>query len=71
MYRKLIGELTFCLLLGHFDNKLVGMAYAYHDRERNDVRKFVIVHVGTYKTEDLKEFIISVSNFIFRKDPCD
>ena len=54
MYRKLIGELTFCLLLGHFDNKLVGMAYAYHDRERNDVRKFVIVHVGTYKTEDLK-----------------
>lgn len=47
------------------------MAYAYHDRTRSDVRKFVIVHVGTYKTEDLREFIINASNFIFRKDPCD
>ena len=30
-----------------------------------------IVHIGTYKNEDLKEFIIYVSNYIFRKDPCD
>lgn len=49
----------------------MGMAYAYHDRSRSDIRKFIIIHVGTYKTEDLKEFIINVSNFIFRKDPCD
>ena len=71
LFRKLIGELTFCLLLGHHDNKLVGMSFAYHDRNRSDIRKFVIVHIGTYKNEDLKEFILSVSNYIFKKDPCD
>jgi len=27
--------------------------------------------MSTYQTEDLKDFIISVSNFIFRKDPVD
>jgi len=47
------------------------MALAYHDRSRFDLRKFTIVHQATYKSEDLKDFILSVSNFIFRKDPCD
>ena len=47
------------------------MAYAYHDRNRSDIRKFVIVHIGTYKNEDLKEFILSISNYIFKKDPTD
>lgn len=27
--------------------------------------------MATYKEEDLKDFILSVSNYIFRKDPCD
>lgn len=30
------------------------MAFAYHDRSRSDIRKFVIIHIGTYNTEDLK-----------------
>lgn len=47
------------------------MAFAYHDRDRSDIRKFVLVHIGTYKNEDLKDFILSVSNYIFKKDPCD
>ena len=47
------------------------MAFAYHDRNRSDLRKFVLVHVGTYKNDDLKEFILSVTNYIFKKDPCD
>ena len=47
------------------------MAYAYHDRNRSDIRKFVIVHAGTYKNENLNEFILSISNYIFKKDPCD
>lgn len=71
LFRKLIGELTFCLILGHFENKLVGMAFAYHDRNRSDIRKFVIVHAGSYNNEDLRDFLLSVSNYIFRKDPCD
>ena len=49
-----MGELTFCLLLGHHDKKLGGMAFAYHDRTKSDSRKFVIVHVATYKTVELK-----------------
>jgi hypothetical protein len=40
--------------LGNFENKLIGMAFAYHDRSKSDIRKFVIVHIGTYKTEDLQ-----------------
>ena len=47
------------------------MAFAYHDRTRSDCRKFSIVHVGTYKTENLKDFIISATNYIYRKDPAD
>ena len=47
------------------------MAYAYHDRTRSDSRKFTIVHAGTYKTQDLKDFMLSVTNYIFRKDPAD
>lgn len=63
--------MTFCLLLGYYENKLIGMAIAYHDRSRSDIRKFIIVHMGTYKTEDLKDFILSATNYIFKKDPCD
>lgn len=47
------------------------MAYAYHDRSHSDIRKFVIVHIGTYKTDYLREFILNVGNYIFKKDPCD
>jgi hypothetical protein len=50
---------------------VVGLALAYHDRNRSDVRKFSIIHIATYLAEDLKEFILSCTNFIFRKDPCD
>ena len=71
LYRKLIGELTFCLLVGQFEGRVVGQALAYHDRARSDLRKFTIVHMATYKDEDLKDFILSISNYIFRKDPCD
>lgn len=59
------------MLLGHHEGKLIGMALAYHDRTRSDIRKFIIVHFGTYKTDDLKEFLLSVTNYIFKKDPCD
>lgn len=58
-------------MLGEQEGKVIGMAFAYHDRSRSDIRKFIIVHVGTYKDQDLKEFILSTSNFIFKKDPCD
>ena len=49
----------------------MGLAFVYHDRSRSDLRKMSIIHIGTYKNEDIKEFIIHVSNYIFRKDPCD
>lgn len=71
LYRKLIGELTFCLLVGQLEGRVVGMALAYHDRSRQDIRKFTIIHMATYKNEDHKDFILSCTNFIFRKDPTD
>ena len=71
LYRKLIGELTFCLLIGQHEGRIVGQAIAYHDRNRSDLRKFTIVHMATYKDENLRDFILSVTNYIFRKDPCD
>lgn len=58
-------------MLGTYESKLIGMAYAYHDRNRSDLRKFVIVHAGTYNREHLKDFLLSATNYIFRKDPCD
>jgi hypothetical protein len=50
---------------------VVGLALAYHDRTRADSRKFTLVHAATYKNEDLRDFLLSISNFIFRKDPAD
>ena len=47
------------------------MALAYHDRNRADLRKFSIVHIATYRQEDLQPFVLSVTGFIFRKDPAD
>lgn len=47
------------------------MALAYHDRTRSDLRKFTIVHMGTYKDDDFKDFVLSITNYIFKKDPCD
>lgn len=49
----------------------MGMALAYHDRTRQDIRKFTLIHLATYKSEDLRDFILSTTNFIFRKDPVD
>ena len=71
LYRKLIGELTFCLLIGQLEGRVVGLALAYHDRARQDVRKFIIIHLATYKNEDLRDFVLSTTNYIFRKDPTD
>jgi len=58
-------------LVGQLEGRVVGLALAYHDRNRQDIRKFTIIHLATYKNEDLKEFIISCTNYIFRKDPAD
>jgi hypothetical protein len=71
LYRKLVGELTFCLMIGQFEGRVIGLALAYHDRNRQDVRKFTIIHLATYRSDDLKDFILSCTNFIFRKDPAD
>lgn len=49
LYRKLIGELTFCLLVAQHEGRVIGQALAYHDRTRSDIRKFNIIHLGTYK----------------------
>jgi hypothetical protein len=67
----LIGELTFCLLIGQHENRVIGQAIAYHDRNRSDLRKFTIVHMATYNDDYLRDFILSATNYIFRKDPCD
>ena len=32
----------------------MGLALTYHDRNRSDLRKLIIVHIGCYKNEDLK-----------------
>ena len=71
LYRKLVSELTFSMLLVNFENKLVGMAFAFHDRDRADTRKFVLAHIGSYDNKNLKEMIVAVSDYIFLKDPCD
>ena len=55
----------------NFENKLVGMAFAFHDRDRADTRKFVLAHIGSYDNKNLKEMIVAVSDYIFLKDPCD
>lgn len=47
------------------------MAFAYHDRNKTDLRKFTLVHISSYHDEQLKDFIISTVNYIFKKDPCD
>ena len=49
LYRKLIGELTFCLLVAQHEGRVIGQALAYNDRTRSDIRKFNIIHLGTYK----------------------
>jgi hypothetical protein len=59
------------MLLGYEGNILVGLALAYHDRSKTDTRKFNIVHISTYQNENLKDFIISSINYIFKKDPTD
>lgn len=59
------------MLLGYEKNIPVGMALAFHDRNKTDVRKFQIVHISTYQNEDLKDFIVSCVNYIFKKDPTD
>jgi hypothetical protein len=59
------------LLVGQNEGRVIGLALAYHDRSRQDLRKFIIIHMATYKNEDLKDFILSSTNFIFRKDPVD
>ena len=71
LFRKLINELTFCMLLGYEKDMVVGIALAFHDRSKTDVRKFQIVHISTYQNEDLKDFLISCVNYIFKKDPTD
>ena len=70
LYRKLVNELSFSMLLGNYLKKQMGIALVFHDRNKVDLRRMSIVHIGTYKTEDLQEFIVTVANFIFRKDPC-
>lgn len=57
--------------MGQLEGRVVGLALAYHDRARQDVRKFTIIHLATYKNEDLRDFILSTTNYIFRKDPTD
>ncbi len=59
------------MLLGYEKNVLVGLALAFHDRNKTDGRKFTIVHFSTYHNEDLKDFLTSCVNYIFKKDPTD
>jgi hypothetical protein len=57
--------------VGQFEGCVVGLALAYHDRSRQDVRKFTLIHLATYRADDLRDFILSTTNYIFRKDPVD
>ena len=59
------------MLLASYENRLVGMAFVFHDRDRAECRKFVIAHIGAYDNNNLKDLIISVTDYIFLKDPCD
>lgn len=47
------------------------MSLAFHDRNKTDSRKFTIIHFSTYHNEDLKDFLTSCINYIFKKDPAD
>jgi hypothetical protein len=59
------------MLLGYEKDIVVGLALAFHDRNKTDSRKFTIIHFSTYKTHDLKDFLTSCVNYIFKKDPAD
>jgi hypothetical protein len=59
------------MLLGYDKNIVVGIAFAFHDRNKTDTRKFQIVHFSTYQSDHLKDFLISCVNYIFKKDPTD
>jgi len=71
LYRKLINEVTFSTMIGLEDGKQIGMCIAYHDRNKQESRKFVIAHIGTYFTDKLFDFCIAMCHYILRKDPCD
>jgi hypothetical protein len=47
------------------------LALAFHDRNKTDTRKFTIVHFAAYHNEDVKDFLMSCVNYIFKKDPVD
>lgn len=42
------------MLLGYEKENLVGLALAFHDRNKTDARKFTIVHFSSYHNEDIK-----------------
>jgi hypothetical protein len=66
-----MNEVTFNILVGFEERKLSGICVAYHDRNKQESRKFVITHIGTYQNENLFDFSIAICHYIFKKDPCD
>lgn len=66
-----MNEVTFSTMIGEEEGKQVGLCVAYHDRNKQEARKFVIAHISTYHTEKLFDFVIAMCHYILRKDPCD